>query len=253
MPVSTGSALLAGGHGRPGARGRPGGHADDVRARRVRLRGAAARRQRLPAEGRRARRPARRDPGRGRRRLAARARRDPPGDRAVRDGRRRGRPLTRSSASSPSASGRSWRGWRPAGPTRRSPRSSWSVPTPCARTCSRAMVKLHARDRAQLVVFAIESGLTSPLRSDVGRWAPRQLRGPAGGRGPRPRRRRSAGAGRASAGSHQSRSPSMQHDGGHDRHPDHEGVDEDADGQREADGLDDRVRRRGRSRRRRRS
>ena len=29
---------------------------------------------------------------------------------------------------------------------------------------SRAMVKLHARDRAQLVVFAVESGLTSPLR-----------------------------------------------------------------------------------------
>ena len=27
---------------------------------------------------------------------------------------------------------------------------------------SRAMVKLHARDRAQLVVFAIESGLTLP-------------------------------------------------------------------------------------------
>ena len=27
---------------------------------------------------------------------------------------------------------------------------------------SRAMVKLHARDRAQLVVFAIESGLTPP-------------------------------------------------------------------------------------------
>ena len=27
---------------------------------------------------------------------------------------------------------------------------------------SRAMVKLHARDRAQLVVFAIESGVTRP-------------------------------------------------------------------------------------------
>ena len=27
---------------------------------------------------------------------------------------------------------------------------------------SRAMVKLHARDRAQLVVFAMESGLTPP-------------------------------------------------------------------------------------------
>jgi DNA-binding NarL/FixJ family response regulator len=27
---------------------------------------------------------------------------------------------------------------------------------------SRAMVKLHARDRAQLVVFAVESGLTAP-------------------------------------------------------------------------------------------
>jgi DNA-binding NarL/FixJ family response regulator len=27
---------------------------------------------------------------------------------------------------------------------------------------SRAMVKLHARDRAQLVVFAIQSGLAGP-------------------------------------------------------------------------------------------
>ena len=35
---------------------------------------------------------------------------------------------------SPSASGRSWAGWRPAGPTRRSPRSWWSAPTPSAPT-----------------------------------------------------------------------------------------------------------------------
>ena len=30
------------------------------------------------------------------------------------------------------------------------------------RNVSRAMVKLHARDRAQLVVFAYESGLVKP-------------------------------------------------------------------------------------------
>ena len=35
---------------------------------------------------------------------------------------------------------------------------------------SRAMVKLHARDRAQLVVFAMESGLTPP--ADPPRAAP---------------------------------------------------------------------------------
>ena len=66
---------------------------------------------------------------------------------------------TRSWTSSPSGSARWSPGWRPAGPTRRSPRCSWSARTPSAPTSSRAMVKLHARDRAQLVVFAMESGL----------------------------------------------------------------------------------------------
>jgi DNA-binding NarL/FixJ family response regulator len=31
---------------------------------------------------------------------------------------------------------------------------------------NRAMTKLHARDRAQLVVFAYESGLVTPPRDD---------------------------------------------------------------------------------------
>ncbi len=43
--------------------------------------------------------------------------------------------LIRSWTSSPSGSARWSRGWRAAGPTRRSPRSSWSARTPCAPTC----------------------------------------------------------------------------------------------------------------------
>lgn len=34
------------------------------------------------------------------------------------------------------------------------------IPATLRTHVSRAMVKLHARDRAQLVVFAIQSGLT---------------------------------------------------------------------------------------------
>ena len=42
-------------------------------------------------------------------------------------------------------------------------------------------------------------------------------------------------------GSHHIRSPTISHHGGHERHPDEERVGEDADGQREADRLDDHV------------
>ena len=55
MPDVDGLDLLRRGHRRRLPRRGAGGHADHLRARRVRLRGAAARRQRLPAEGRRPR------------------------------------------------------------------------------------------------------------------------------------------------------------------------------------------------------
>ena len=99
----------------------------------------------------------------GGRRLPARAQRDPQGDRAVRHDRPRGVPLTHSWTGSPSGSARSWRGWRAAGPTRRSPRSLVVSPDTVRTHVSRAMVSLHARDRAQLVVFAMESGLPACL------------------------------------------------------------------------------------------
>ena len=84
-------------HPTPG-RGRrrdPGAGADDVRPRRVRLRGPARRRLRLPPQGRPGRGAGRRDPGRRRRRLAARARRHPGRHRRVRAPRRRGPPHPR--------------------------------------------------------------------------------------------------------------------------------------------------------------
>ena len=69
-------------HGRAVTPGRA--RADHVRPRRLRLRGAAGRRERLPAQGR-ARGPARRrHPHRGRRRLAVRTGRHPAADRALR-------------------------------------------------------------------------------------------------------------------------------------------------------------------------
>ena len=114
-------------HGHPDARGRrprrhrdrspptrarrgPGRHAHDVRARRVRLRGAPGRRQRLPGEGHRARRTAACRPGGRRRRRAAVAQRDPPADRASSRPRPAApTPPRRRWPSSPTASGRSSR------------------------------------------------------------------------------------------------------------------------------------------------
>ena len=91
--------------------------------------------QRLRAQGRRPGRAAARGAGGRRRRLAAVADGDPPGDRAL---RRRtapaARPRTRGSPSSPSGSGRSSPGSRPGGPTTRSPPRWWSARPPCART-----------------------------------------------------------------------------------------------------------------------
>ena len=69
---------------RRGDRGRQGAHPDHLRPGRVRLRRAAGGRQRVPAQGHPARRPAGRDPGRGGRRRAARAERDPPAHQRVR-------------------------------------------------------------------------------------------------------------------------------------------------------------------------
>ena len=82
----------------------------DVRPRRVRVRGAARRRERLPAQGHAARRPARRGARRRRRRRAARAEGHPPAHRAVRAAtrRRRRRRRTPASTRSPTASARCW-------------------------------------------------------------------------------------------------------------------------------------------------
>ena len=80
---------------RPGAVGRPRPGAEHVRARRIRLRGAARRRVRLPAQGRPPRGADRGDPPHPPRRVAVRARRSSPGwsrttsPRPARTGRRR--------------------------------------------------------------------------------------------------------------------------------------------------------------------
>ena len=78
-----------------------------VRARRVRVRGAAGRRQRLPGEGHRAGRAAARGPGGRRRRRAALPRRHPPTHRGVRHAAAASRdPSPTTSTSSPTASAR---------------------------------------------------------------------------------------------------------------------------------------------------
>ena len=74
----------------PDAGRRQGRRAHHLRARRVRLRGAARRGQRLPGQGHRAGRPAARGAGRGRRARRCCRRGDPPADRRLR--RRRPRP-----------------------------------------------------------------------------------------------------------------------------------------------------------------
>ena len=60
------------------------------------------------------------------------------------------------------ASARWWR-WSPrACPTTRSPTRLIMSPATAKTHVSRAMIKLGARDRAQLVVFAYETGLVRP-------------------------------------------------------------------------------------------
>ena len=107
---------------RPGPGRDPRHHPDDVRPRRVRLRGDPHRSERLPGQGHRAgRAAARRARGRPRRRAAV-ADRDPAADRGVRQPQPRapGRPSC--SHRSPSASARSWRSSARGSATTRSPR-----------------------------------------------------------------------------------------------------------------------------------
>ena len=94
---------------------------------------------------------------------AAVAQRDPPADRGVRGPSRPARRSPRRRwTCSPTASVRSSR-WSRTGLTNDEIAAELVVSPATARThVSRAMVKLHARDRAQLVVFAYQSGLVRP-------------------------------------------------------------------------------------------
>ena len=154
------------------------GHArsdpDDVRSQRVRVRGDAGRRERVPAEGCAAGSADRRRANRCRRRRAACARDHAPSDRAVRQA------PTRVHPSAPAQSGCAHRtraggveaGRGAASRTRRSP-LAWSSARPRSRpTSPHALAKLDLRDRVQAVVFAYESGLVEPgIGSSSERWS----------------------------------------------------------------------------------
>ena len=123
-----------------GAGGDQGAGAHHLRPRRVRLRGAARRRLRLPAQGRAGRGARRRDPGGRGGGVAARARGDPAGDRRVRTPARAPRPDARPAARACSrrASSRCSACWRAGCRTSTSPArcsSPRAPPRPTSATC----------------------------------------------------------------------------------------------------------------------
>ena len=162
MPGTDGLAATGADHRRPAAGRRAGRRADDLRARRVRLRGAAGRRERVPRQGHRAGRAAARGAGgRGRRRAAV-AGRHPPAGRGVRRRAPGPAPCRGGSTRSPTASARSWRSSREGLSNEEIAARLFLSPATAKTHVSRAMGKLGVRDRAQLVVLAYESGLVRP-------------------------------------------------------------------------------------------
>ena len=98
-----------------------------------------------------------------RRRRAAVAERDPPADRGVRrPAPSEPRPAAGARPRSPTASARCWRSSADGLSNDEIAERLVVSPATAKTHVSRAMIKLGARDRAQLVVFAYESGLVRP-------------------------------------------------------------------------------------------
>ena len=163
MPVLDGLAALREITADPVARGRAGRDAHDVRDRRVRVRGARRGRQWLRPQGRRAGRAPASSPGGRCRRLPAGPERHATGDRAVRRPRARRAVAVHPQLGDLTEREREMVGWVATGRSNDEIAAALVISPATVRThVSRAMIKLGARDRAQLVVFAIQSGLTVP-------------------------------------------------------------------------------------------
>ena len=126
------------------------------------FRRAAGRGERVPAQGHRAGRAAAGAAGcHARGRVAVPGRHPPPDQRVRRPAAGRGR-REQGWTASPTENGKWWPSSRTACPTTRSPPLMVLSPTTAKTHVSRAMIKLGARDRAQLVVFAYQAGLVTP-------------------------------------------------------------------------------------------
>ena len=103
------------------------------------------------------------DPGGGRRRGVALAERHPATDRGVRPAPPAGRVAAPALDGADRARGRGADAGRPrASPTPRSRQRLYVSPATAKTHVARLLMKLHARDRAQLIIVAYESGLVTP-------------------------------------------------------------------------------------------